>query len=201
MNEPPKPTGNSSAARWFAWAHEAIVALTRMQVRGGKLERTGTGYRLVINPGGPASAKSDPAPPVFVQAIVSEERDNYLVAVRGSETIKVAKPFKLRRSSYDGQTEEILGITHSYTYVDKNARTDRVSSKNWDQRIYPPYKVGDRIYATIPDGGTGVKDDSNEEVEYLDMNVDSRTWTTVFGICDDGEVKEMLAGGTAPGRK
>ena len=70
-----------------------------------------------------------------------------------AETFRIAKPFKLR------------GDTATRT------------SDSEEQEIVEAYTSGDIIYAIKNiKGGTDVKDSSNDDVEWLDLNVDGRAW-------------------------
>jgi len=97
----------------------------------------------------------------------------------GDDDIKVAKPYLLRRTPFDGETRN--GI--SYTYSSDTEREADDGDDTEDQVVVPSYvehgddETGDEIYAIrAPTGGTGVVDSENNAVSWLDLNVDGRAW-------------------------
>lgn len=107
--------------------------------------------------------------------VVSMEGD-YLVClplnVGAVENVKVAKPWDLRRTPFDGLT--VNGI--SYTYSSEGART-ATAGESEDQVVIPAYFAGAEIYAVDdPIGGTGVTDENAAEVTYQDVNLAGRAW-------------------------
>ena len=207
MHIPTKPSGDGKSSDWFRWAHDQLVAFSNMKIRGGRIEKGTNSCNIIPAASAVSGGIATPQPdPIFVQLKVKTIKDNYLVCrtwdgtSEGAEDINTAKPIRLRRITYDTKEETILGFTHTFAYGSANRRVATVSGKAWKQNVYPEYKAEDVIYATMPSGGTGVIDADNLSiaVDYLDLNIDCRTWETVIGICDGGKVKEMLAG-TAPG--
>jgi len=95
-------------------------------------------------------------------------------------TVKVAKPYNLRKTPFHGKT--INGITYTYTGTQSRTKTREGATEN--QVITPAYQVavpgydGDEIYACKPSGGTGVKID-DEDVIWLDINNAGRAWAKV----------------------
>jgi hypothetical protein len=89
------------------------------------------------------------------------------------ETVYIAKPYELRRSPFDGET--ISGVTYSYTSNSERDASDGVDTET--QFITPNYVAGAEIYATTPNGGTGVVTEgmSPVAVTYLEMN-QGRAW-------------------------
>jgi hypothetical protein len=88
----------------------------------------------------------------------------------GAVDIKVARPYLLRRTPFDGYTRNSI----TYTYVSDVERTAAKSGEtDITELVTPSYQVGDVIYA-IRDirGGTAVEDAPN----WLDCNVDGRAW-------------------------
>lgn len=82
--------------------------------------------------------------------------------------IKVAKPYLLRRTPFDGKSRN--GI--SYTYSADDAREATNGTDIEQQSIIPTYVVGDIVYAArAVIGGTEV-----EDVTYVDVNADARAW-------------------------
>ena len=120
----------------------------------------------------------------------------------GAERIPVARPYKLRKTPFDGETRD--GI--SWVYVTSNKRTaTRVSDQKTETQVVTPVYRGfggdaaDTIYAvTGLDGGTDVVESGNEEnptkpVVWLDLNVDARAWAKESGTAGS------VAGGVAAG--
>ena len=99
-------------------------------------------------------------------------------------TIKVAKPYNLRKTPFHGKT--ISGITYTYTGAQSRTKTRTSTSTKENQVITPAYQVavddddydGDEIYACKPSGGTGVKI-GDEDVIWLDINNAGRAWAKV----------------------
>ena len=99
-------------------------------------------------------------------------------------TVKVAKPYHLRRTPFHGKT--INGITYTYTGVQSRTKTRASPSETENQVIVPAYQEavtgygGDEIYACKPSGGTGVKIGyKDEDVIWLDINNAGRAWAKV----------------------
>ena len=89
---------------------------------------------------------------------------------------RVAKPWKLRRTPFHGQT--INGITYSYTGIDQ--RTATRGSDEETQVIVPAYYAGGDYHDELrcikgQIGGTGVEV-NDEDVLWSDLNVDGRAW-------------------------
>lgn len=109
--------------------------------------------------------------------LVSVEND-YLVAVvldgagAGALEYKIAKPYLLRRSPFDGNSRN--GVSYSYTN-----NTTRTASKAGEtditEVVVPYYVAGDELYASRVFGGTGVTVDGVDLV-FLDDNRDARAW-------------------------
>jgi hypothetical protein len=97
-------------------------------------------------------------------------------------TVKVAKPYNLRKAPFHGKT--INGITYTYASAQVRAKTRTSPSATETQAIVPAYLVagtnydGDEIYACKPSGGTGVKI-GGVDVVWLDINNAGRAWAKV----------------------
>jgi hypothetical protein len=127
-------------------------------------------YRLPTHPGG-----------VLVQQmkIVSVDGD-FLVChtwdgtTEGTDAIKVARPYLLRRTPFDGASRGSI----SYVYVDDQQRTSSKSGEDdITEYVTPNYLAADVIYAIVNHrGGTGVVDDGSLAVGWVDLNVDGRAW-------------------------
>jgi hypothetical protein len=99
-------------------------------------------------------------------------------------TVKVAKPYNLRKTPFHNKT--INGITYTYTGVQSRTKTRDSPSETENQVIVPAYQEavtgygGDEIYACKPSNGTGVKIGwEDEDVIWLDINNAGRAWAKV----------------------
>lgn len=86
----------------------------------------------------------------------------------------VAKPYKLRRAPFHGQT--INGITWTYSTDGSRLATD--SSLSQTEIIVPRYTEGSDLIYIINADHTEIADGSGEEITKIDANVDGRAWAT-----------------------
>lgn len=137
---------------------------------------------------------------------VLEERDDYLIctgfdpnaknplsevtpsAFRSGHFLKIAKPWELQRTLWDGQTVEIGGVEYTYEYSDseKGVRTATDEDGNEEeQRIDSPYLLeGYETFITAAeirksaavDGMDNVTDDDGTRLRWMDLNVAGRHW-------------------------
>jgi hypothetical protein len=92
---------------------------------------------------------------------------------QGDAPVKVALPYLLRRTPFDGKTRN--GIT--YTYTGDVTRLADDGSNTETQVMVPSYVAGDEVYAIRNVTGTsGVRDENNVPMDWLDINVDARAW-------------------------
>lgn len=110
--------------------------------------------------------------------LVSVQTD-YLVCnewdgtTQGDGEYKIALPWMLRQTPFDGQTRN--GIT--YTYASASERTADDGSNTETQVIVPSYVAGDVIYGMKEiRGGTDTEDEAGDTVGWLDLNIDARAW-------------------------
>ena len=126
-------------------------------------------------------------PQVFpFDCVVKEEYDNHLICKRwnGSDeegdTFFVAKPWFLRRTSYDGLTRN--GITYTYTNSMTRSATDGVTTQS--EQLTMPYWLpetgfkGEVITVEPKALKTGVVV-SGQDVYIEDCNRAARTWAKV----------------------
>jgi hypothetical protein len=86
----------------------------------------------------------------------------------GPSDVHVAKPWWLRRSSWDGQTR--AGIT--YAYLAPGRRTASDGQTTQIESLTPSYELDDEILAVpAPVGGSGVGNTA-----WLDANLTARVW-------------------------
>lgn len=110
---------------------------------------------------------------------VVNQSDEYLLckvkdlAGLGTSIFNIAKPYLLRRSSYQGKPAR-AGVT--YTYVDAGKRTATDGTNTWTETIQPSYEIGDIIFAeNCVAGGTDVVV-AGEQLTWLDQNLDGRSF-------------------------
>lgn len=102
---------------------------------------------------------------------VVEEYNDYLSCTNvGGGVVNVAKPYMLRRSSFDGKTVD--GVSYSYTAA--NARTASADGEDDEsQVITPDYFEDEKIIAVRH--STGVYG-ANSEIKWEDLNTAGRCW-------------------------
>jgi len=165
----------------------------------------GVGYRLKVTPHGTtqlfdlaASGMRNGTGSTAAQMIVKVIKSDWIECLRYNEDtgedpspstatdyIKIALPYRLRKTPFDGMT--IDGFT--YTYLDPNPYHRRhvtFGVYHEIQVIVPKYRPGDLIYTTNhPLGGTTVLDRITDPLlpqglTWLDLNVDGRAWAQTF---------------------
>lgn len=110
--------------------------------------------------------------PVAILTLVTHADDYLECTDADANTVYVAKPAELRRTTYDGNT--VGGIT--YTYVDETERsaTDGVTTE--DQFITPAYYTGCEIYGIKVSGNdTGITGGDSLPCAYVEIN-QGRAW-------------------------
>jgi len=91
---------------------------------------------------------------------VQFEYDNHLICrtwtngVEGVSDVLVAKPWHLRRSSYDGTTYNGWLLTRTSV---RTRQASKAGQPNASHSIWPGYMGGPIVYAVRPAGGTGVE--------------------------------------------
>ena len=97
---------------------------------------------------------------------------HYDGARAGSLDVRIAKPYILRRTPWDGATRE--GV--EYDYITDQRRNADFGNRHETQVILPTYIPGDLLYASGPiAGGTGLPG-VLADVLWLDGNRDGREW-------------------------
>lgn len=104
----------------------------------------------------------------------------YKNAVEGELVYKIALPYLNRRTPFDNKVDP-NDPNFRYVYSDFNKRkaflTVDGGEEEEDQILTPDYKTGQIIYATRGVvGGTDVKDESDNPIEWLEDNKDPRWW-------------------------
>ena len=157
--------------------------------RGDKLERDKLNQpgkainRILLDIAGPRQKESAgrvPPPQIRLMKIQSID-DDFLICrtwngtTLGPTDIKVAKPYMLRKTPFDGETR--AGITYTYTSVGTRTADDQTETE--DQVIVPSYLANDEIIAILgTKGGTNTTDGEEDpkKINWLDLNVDARAW-------------------------
>lgn len=98
----------------------------------------------------------------------------------GEVPYRVAKPYLLRRTPFDG-TAGRNGVTYVYDTDSSRTATITATSQTEDQAVIPSYETGDVLYAVRGiTGGTGATyndaDGNPQPIDWLDMNADGRMW-------------------------
>lgn len=126
--------------------------------------------------------------------IISLVNGNFQVTI-STTLVLVARPWKLQTTRWNNQTlfTPLRNVRFTYDLAGFPDGTRRLANSGGSsgitetQIIVPQYAPqigtafhGDRIIAMEnPPGGTGVKDASNIEVTWVDMNCDGRVWAEV----------------------
>lgn len=100
--------------------------------------------------------------------------------VEGTIVYKVAMPYLIRRTKFDNLVDPSDPLRR-YVYSDFNKRkaflTVGTEEEEENQVIEPAYLKGQIIYAErCVNGGTEVKDQSDDPIEWLDDNQSARWW-------------------------
>ncbi len=92
--------------------------------------------------------------------------------------ILVAKPWKLRRTPWDGQVFTVEGSQLEFTYTSSTARTVSDGTESENQVITEPYiEEVDWIFAVSAE--TDVEDGSGNSIRLQELNTDARAWAKV----------------------
>jgi len=114
--------------------------------------------------------------------------DDYIQGeLHGAEPTRIMKPYKLRKTPFDGETIEIEGTDITFVYnADNVTRTADDDTTVETQKITPSYDVrvaggyrGDEILAIfvgITPGYTAGTGDTKDPAIWHDMNTDGRAW-------------------------
>jgi hypothetical protein len=180
--------------------HLTVVTEGRFKARvvgpvsaGDRLGYDKTNLALKADPGGSVTAEEDQPSASAVRILVrmgggaatgvlrlrfKNMDGDYLNCVtwdgtdEGTQTIKIAKPYLLRRTPFDGQTRN--GV--SYVYSDAITRQATKGEDTITETVVPVYVLDDELYGiSAPAGGTGVA----AAPDYLDLNLDGRAWAEV----------------------
>lgn len=174
LSSPPKKR-ETGALKEVWQAYNALLEYTRsisvMQSgnRGVRVSRTSNGTLLAVD------SVAEAATATTVQSfIISSDGPDEWVATTGE---RIAKPWTLRRTPFDGQTLEYIderNQTYSITfsYISSFKRSVLVSGSTENQVIIPRFKLGRDVIFAIKIEDTGVA----AAPEWLDLNVDARQW-------------------------
>jgi hypothetical protein len=131
---------------------------------------------------------------------LSCQKVSELGIVTDATTVLIAKPFHLRRSTYQSTTVNGFGITVS---ADGSTRTWVQGNATIVDRVEPAYDVNQPIYGTQPTGRSEVEVNGNRLV-WLDINVDARIYQMAqvqVAVCINNDNNwRMFVRGSAPFR-
>ena len=168
--------GNSAAEAWFNELRSFLRSCRIQESPECKpvLTNQGTFLRIKIPPA------AQPSTPGTVQAynLVAVNDDSYSCTdLLTGDAATIAKPLRLRRSGWDGETRTLNdgnGAPYevSFTYHSAVKRTIQIQTYSEVQVIVPGYMPGiDIIFASASSNGTGIFG-----VELIDLNVEGRAW-------------------------
>lgn len=173
ISPPGEPRGDGADAKWFRHLIQYVKSIAIKEGIGYQRNITSEGTSLIIGTGGGGS----PTEVAVERFIVVSVSGDYVTADRadGSESgVKIAKPYKLQRSPWDGNSAIIDGNAIHYTYNTDVKRTATTSGGLVEiQVVVPRYLVDDEIFACQAD--TGVSG-----VEWQDLNADGRAWARKY---------------------
>lgn len=170
--------------------NQVIDAVNSCQIAPGlnyRVQKTSNGTKLEIQ-APPAQTETVEGASV-TQYKLTAISDDYIEGktwdgtTLGETAIRIAKPWRLRKTPFDGQTVVYnfngSNISIRYTYQAtpgyRAAAILTAPTATENQAIIPIYKVDDIIYATEPENGTLVTV-SQVALTWLDVNVDGRAW-------------------------
>ncbi len=123
----------------------------------------------------------NPIAPITQQYNITSIADEYLVCSAwdgtnlGTQDVKIAKPFLLRKSTWDGYTDS-NGVTYTVTGTQTLTAMDTSGNvENW--KITFDYQVDDLITAVA--NVRGGYDSDSDDIRWIDLNTDARAWAKV----------------------
>lgn len=183
---PSEPAGNAKETAWFRQLLRCIRERTvkvgpglRVSYKsdGSLIELVGIQRQQTVEAG--ASIQQYRITAVSNDYIEGKTWDGTTL---GDVAVKIAKPFRLRKTGWDGVTVvynfngTIFSILYTYLATPGSRTAFRAAGNvTENQAIIPLYSVNDIIYATEPEGGTLVTSDGTA-LTWLDLNVDAREW-------------------------
>lgn len=128
--------------------------------------------------------------PRIGEFVIVEELDDYLICDGydpyndKSITVPVAKPYRLRRLPFDGESIAYKTIQVGYSYLDigKRQASATIGEKpvTETQLITEDYLPGDVLIAmqtrNVDRKGTDITSSQGERVEWVDLNFSGRAW-------------------------
>lgn len=121
-------------------------------------------------------------------SVTFDASGNATASIESTDTL-IAKSYKLRTTPFNGQSVGGVQYTYDLSLFPKgDTRTATFQQVSETQLVTPDYVIGfggsysgDLILAIKnPQGGTGVKDSTNTEIEWLDLNCDGRVWAEKY---------------------
>ncbi|GAG50176.1 unnamed protein product, partial [marine sediment metagenome] len=156
--------------------------VVRRFVGGTGIDIRAIGGQIVIR--GP-NVRGNPLTAIVQRFRVKSQSNDYLTCrtwnplvdsgEEGSVNIKVAKPYLLRRTPFDGESITYGEQTIDYSYTSSHERHADDGVDDEDQIIVPAYFVDDEILAVRNmAGGSGI-----DEIIWEDINNAGRFWAAV----------------------
>lgn len=99
-----------------------------------------------------------------------------------ADVVRVMKPYKLRRTPFDGETIASEGVDITYVYAGNTTRNADDGTNDEDQYVTPSYDVksaayqGDEILAIYVGTSPGYEVDG-APVVWHELNTDGRAWS------------------------
>ena len=182
---PREPSGNAKEVSWFRILLKCVLQRS-IKVGPGLRASYRVDGTLIELEGRAASGGAGGTIQQYKVTVISDDSITCRTwdgTTDGTSDVIVAKPYRLRKTPWNGITVvyDFNGTSYSIVYsylATPGFRTAQVTvggtQTTESQAIIPIYKVGDIIYATEPEGGTDVFVGS--AVTWLDLNVDARAW-------------------------
>lgn len=163
---------------------EYAISKSILRVNGGRVRETSGGTSITIDEAQVSEGGAGLSQRMLVTAIYGD----YYVCSGPDGAVQVAKPWRLRRTPFDGQTisftdEQSRTYSAAYTYdgIDETTPSVRRSVEivsagtatfSESQVVIPRLKVSfDYIDVMESENGTGVSG-----VDLIDLNTDGRAW-------------------------
>ncbi len=170
--------------RSFNELRDRVIAITIRRVKGAKARETSGGTSITIDEAQATTAGAGESQRALITAV---HGDYYDCTIDG-EPVQVAKPWRLRRNPFNGNSvsfvdEQARAYSVGYTYDGASdddpsvRRTVQITSSGTDtfsetQVVIPRIKTSfDYIDVMTSENGTGVSG-----IDMIDLNTDGRAW-------------------------
>lgn len=187
MREPKAIGVRSPAGAWFERLRQMVVSVRIMDSPDIRAVHSTRGVMLMVNRKGGGPGHIEVQRLRIIAGVNGVNKGDYISCefwdgTTAEGSVNVAKPWLLRRSTLHGQTRG--GETFDYE-ADALTRTVTHDGLSGDPEsvevLWPQYRPLDEVWAVRVSEGTGVMAGS-QEVEYLDLNVDGRTFVHPYQL-------------------